>query len=180
MSDINKWANFLMNDKLSPAGLKDDDVLVILDLCAKLAQIRPPKIQMHKDKIESRRLVCVTAMEAGYDLAGIKRHGKMAMGRGLLDVWNEEYKKKFGTIFGTLGEQEVIRRGVSTENIKLRRAELEAAINESVAKVEASPEELRKALLKVMAMNPNMSMEHLAHRTGWTVEALRELINGKA
>lgn len=117
---INLWANFLFNEKLDPKALTPGDTLKLMELCAKLAEIRPPCIKMHKDKIESRRLVCSTAMDLGIDLLAMKRakhHGgkKPAIGRGLLDVWNEEYAKRFGSIVGTPGQAEIIRRTIVTK-----------------------------------------------------------------
>ncbi len=128
---INLWANFLRNEKLDPEVLGEQDVLKLMTLCKALADKRPPCIKMHKDKIESRRLVCTTAFELGIDLLAIKKrkfHGgsKPAIGRGLLDVWNEEYRREFGSTVGTLGEAEVKRRGIVT-HLADQRAEEQAA-----------------------------------------------------
>lgn len=112
MSTIDLWANFLMNEKLSPQRVPNPMVLVAL--AEKLATIRGPKVRPYKLRIESRRLVVQTAMDMGIDLAGIKHHGKIAMARSLLDIWNEEYAKRFGSTFGTAGAKETTRRDVKT------------------------------------------------------------------
>lgn len=119
---IDLWANFLFNEKLDPNQLDPKDTLRLLELCQRLAQIRPPKINPHKSKLESRALVCETAIDMGFDLMTIKRLkngvSKVAMGRGLLDVWNEVYKKRFGSTLGTSGESEVTRRKIVTNLLK--------------------------------------------------------------
>jgi|2_EtaG_2_1085320.scaffolds.fasta_scaffold00029_58 hypothetical protein len=115
---IDKWANFLMNEKLEPKRMPNkQDVLLIIRLCEELARIRGPKIRPHKLKLESRRFVCDTAIKLGIDLSSIKsKKGKMLMGRGLLDAWMLAYKENFDSTFGTVAEKETIRR-----NIKQRK-----------------------------------------------------------
>jgi hypothetical protein len=139
MSNINKWANFLKNEKLDPAVLSEKDTLKLMMLAAKLAESGPPKIGSHADKQESRRKVCNTAFDMAIDLMGMKKqkyHGgsKPAIGRGLLDVWNEQYKIRFGSTVGTLGASEVTRRTVVTRLSEQRereqRTELRALIVE--------------------------------------------------
>lgn len=116
-SAINLWANFLANEKLTPQSIGEVNTLIIMELCQKMATVRRPNIKMHKDKIESRRFVINTAMDMNIDLMSIKKkNGKPAMGRGLLDIWNEEYEKRFGSKLGTLGEAEDIRRKIITKN----------------------------------------------------------------
>jgi hypothetical protein len=41
-------------------------------------------------------------------------YGKPALGRGLLDVWNAEYQRRFGSTIGTAGAHEISRRKVVT------------------------------------------------------------------
>ncbi len=116
---INLWANFLSNEKLSPEYLSPEDTIKIISLCDRLATIANPCIRTHKHKLDSRRLVVTTAFDMGIDLLAMKRpkHSggtKPAIGRGLLDIWNEEYAKRFGSAKGTSGEAEVRRRGIVT------------------------------------------------------------------
>lgn len=180
-SHINLWANFVMNEKLDPKTLSEKDVLVLMTICEALAADGPPKITMHPDKINSRRLLCRKAIEMGIDLTKMKRgRMKMAMGRGLLDVWNEEYGKKFGGTLGTSGAAEITRRSIVTAAAKRREQEIEAAIIESTQKKPATEAEMKAALLKIMAMKPDMPIEYLANRIGWTVVEIKRVINGKA
>lgn len=111
-SNIDLWANFLANEKLTPQRVPDPMILV--RLCEELAKDGHPCIKQHKDKLESRRKVVAKAMDLSIDLTAIKCRAKMAMGRGLLDAWNLEYQRRFGSVVGTSGEHEVKRRGVST------------------------------------------------------------------
>lgn len=108
MSDINLWALFLANEKLTPR--RTGQPMVLVRLCELLAGHGGPRYRPHAARLASRRLVCETAMDAGIDLAGMKYKGKLAMSRGLLDVWNEVYGKRYGSIVGTAGEYEAIRR----------------------------------------------------------------------
>lgn len=48
-------------------------------------------------------------MDLGIDLT------KIRMGRGLLDIWNQEYTKRYGSIIGTKGWKEEKRRDVKTK-----------------------------------------------------------------
>lgn len=140
MSNVNKWANFLKNEKLDPAKLADSDVVKLLALATKLAESGPPKIGCHADKMESRRKVCTTAFDLSIDLLAMKikkfqgRGSKPAIGRGLLDVWNEQYNKRFGGTLGTPGAAEVTRRSIVTKLCERRdeeqQAELKALIEE--------------------------------------------------
>ncbi len=98
-----KWARFLMNEKLDPNRL--------IDLCNELTKIRNPRIKPYKEKLESRRLVCEVAIDLGIDLGSIKnKYGKIAMTRGLLDMWNTILKERFGDNFGTNTWKEAKRR----------------------------------------------------------------------
>lgn len=109
---INLWANFLMNHKLTPERV---DPMKLVALAELLAAKGSPKHRPHTAQLESRRLVCETAMEAGIDLSSWKYHGKVAMARGLLDMWNTVYQQRYGSTFGTAGAKEVTRRDVKTK-----------------------------------------------------------------
>lgn len=117
MSDINKWANFLYNEKLDPDNLSPTDTLKIMALAETLASIRGPEISTHVLKLESRKLVVETAMDMLIDLPSMKhaRNGRTIMGRGLLDAWNLAYAKKFGSIVGTPGQAAVRHRDIVTK-----------------------------------------------------------------
>ena len=129
---INQWANFLQNEKLDGTKLETPDVLILLRLCQSLAEtgITPYEPnRSHTRKNEMRRLVCTTAFELGLDLLKIKKRKnqfggtKPAMGRGLLDMWNEEYARKFGSNLGTAGKAEEIRRKVVSKLCEEKRKE---------------------------------------------------------
>jgi hypothetical protein len=92
---IDLWANFLMNERLTPQRV--DDPMVLVRLCELLAQTGKPIIRPYAKRLLTRRLVCVTAMEHGIDLAGLKFRGKLAMSRGLLDAWNKAYVERYGS-----------------------------------------------------------------------------------
>lgn len=112
---LNIWAGFLAHEKLK--DLDEPYLLSILGLCEELVERNPePKpFRSYKDRIECRKLVVNTAMDLGIDLPAMKRKNKVAMGRGLLDVWMEEYAKRFGSNYGTNAWAELKRRGVSTK-----------------------------------------------------------------
>jgi hypothetical protein len=114
MSDTDLWANFLCNEKLSPQRCAGYEMSLV-QLCEELAKKRGPKVRPYKLRLESRQLVVQTAMDLGIDLAGIKFRGKMAMARSLLDTWNSEYTKRFGSNIGTSSWKEDKRR-----NAKMR------------------------------------------------------------
>lgn len=136
----NKWASFLSFDKLDAGKLVNNKhVLQLMELCQKLAAIREPSYKSHAEKMVCRRLVCTTAFDLGIDLMAMKRGkygggSKVAMGRGLLDVWNEEYKKRFGSILGTSGAAEITRRTVVTklseQTKKEKYAEIQMCISQ--------------------------------------------------
>lgn len=111
-SPINLWASFLANEKLDPKFLAPADTLILLDLAAKLALIQTPRVRPYKARCDCRKLVCQVAMDNGIDLTAIKIRGKMAMARSLLDAWNTEYQARFGTIEGTSGAREDVRRRI--------------------------------------------------------------------
>lgn len=112
---IDNWANFLANEKLT-ADRVGDKLEKLIDLAEKLAKEHgQPKLRPHPVKIQARRLVVRAAMDMGFDLSAIRYKGKVAMGRGLLDAWNEEYKLRHGSNVGTLGEWETKRRNIVTK-----------------------------------------------------------------
>lgn len=104
---IDKWANFLAAEKLTP---RIENPMVLVKLAEELAQRGIPYFRPYQKRIESRRLVVDTAIDLGIDLTGIKFNGKIVMARSLLDIWNEEYKKRFGDNVGTAGWREDKRR----------------------------------------------------------------------
>jgi hypothetical protein len=119
---LNLWASFLAAEKLTAKTV--DNFEVLLDLAQELAKRGVvPSRRPYKDRIQSRRLVVNAAMDLGIDLTGLKKQGdKLAMGRGLLDVWKEEYARRFGSAFGTAAWAELKRRAVVTKLAEQRRA----------------------------------------------------------
>jgi len=115
MSLAEKWSKFLEHEKLTPDRVMGVNVGRVIYLCNELARQGPPKFKPYAKRIETRRLICRTAIEMNFDLAAIKYHGKIAMGRGLLDVWMEEYATKFGSAYGTQAWRETKRRDVKTK-----------------------------------------------------------------
>lgn len=111
-STIDKWASFLAAEKLTP---QRGDAVALIRLAEELAERSTPVFQPYAKRLESRRLVVNTAMDAEIDLAGMKHNGKIAMSRGLLDIWNQEYAKRFGSAYGTAGQKEATRRDVKTK-----------------------------------------------------------------
>lgn len=122
-SPVDLWASFLAHEKLQADWVGPDGTLKLMDLCRELARREGDKMypvyRSHKDRIIGRRKVCEAAMDMGLDLLSLtrpKHQGrgrKPAIGRGLLDVWNEVYKERFGDTRATPGAVEVIRRKVS-------------------------------------------------------------------
>lgn len=112
---IDNWANFLANEKLTATRV-GEKIEKLIDLAEKLAKEHgKPKLRPYLAKIQSRRLVVRAAMDMGFDLPAIRYRGKVAMGRGLLDVWAEEYKLRYGSAVGTLAELERKRRDIVTK-----------------------------------------------------------------
>ncbi len=112
LTNLERWSNFLDNEHLSLDRLTSNDQVKILKLVDILAKVEGPKRSPYKLRLESRRKLVLAAMEAGIDLAAIKYKGKMAMSRGLLDMWNTTYKERYGSTFGTSGNKESIRRDI--------------------------------------------------------------------
>ena len=111
---IDLWAQFLANEKLSPDRIEEHWAMELVRLCEALAAKRGPKVRPYHAKLESRRLVCETAMELGIDLPAIKAQGRVAMARSLLDAWNSAYAARHGSTLGTASAREAIRRNVVT------------------------------------------------------------------
>jgi hypothetical protein len=109
-SNIDLWANFLANEKMTPKSVGEADTLKLIDLCKKMAETRGPIIRPYAKKLESRRFVCMTAMDMGIDLPAMNR-----IGRGLLDAWNLSYKERHGTNYGTAAIKEAKRRDIVTK-----------------------------------------------------------------
>lgn len=166
---INSWANFLFNEKLDPKQLSDKDTLKLIQLCEALAQDGPPNIRMHTNKIESRRKVCRKAFDLGIDLLAMKKvwNKKTAIGRGLLDVWNEEYAKRFGSAVGTTGYNEVIRRAISTRQAEIRHNELQEALTRIKALLD---KEQQRKELKLILIFKELHPEYIANQFGWELE----------
>lgn len=120
-SDIDCWANFLYNEKLVPERMTEDWVLKLITLCETLAKIRRPNISTHQHKLESRKLLCFTAMDLSIDLPSIKHKttGRYLIGRGLLDAWNLAYQEKHGSTYGTACAKEAKRRDIVTRLSKI-------------------------------------------------------------
>ena len=110
-SPVDIWAGFLAFDKLTPERC-GENVMRVVALCERLAAVQPqPKFfRSYQDRTEARRLVCETAIIMGLALTSIKHRGKVAMGRGLLDVWRAVYAERFGSDVGTAGDKEARRR----------------------------------------------------------------------
>lgn len=118
-SNTDLWANFLYNERLDPDVLWPEDVMTLVKLCQEMGEIRGPKIGCYQDKLNSRRFVCEMAIAQGVDLPAIrKKKGKVAMGRGLLDMWNRVYAEIFGGIEGTVAAREAKRRDIKTRLCK--------------------------------------------------------------
>lgn len=111
-SNVDLWANFLANEKLTPARVEDPMLLV--KLCEKLAETGGPRVKPYAAKLISRRRVVNQAMDLGIDLAALKDRGKLIMSRGLLDIWNSEYAKRYGSNVGTAAWKEAKRRDIKT------------------------------------------------------------------
>ncbi len=115
-SPMNLWANFLDIHYLSVGRVGNQHCQKLVLLCQELGKIERPKIRPYTARLMSRRLVCQVAMDLGIDLTAMKgKDKKMAMHRGLLDIWNQVYKEKYGDTFGTPGAKEVVRRNVKTK-----------------------------------------------------------------
>lgn len=115
---LNLWANFLACEKLRPTALTLEGVQVLLDLTIELAKRKvKPSRRPYAARIASRRLVVNAAMDLGIDLMALVKSydDKVAMGRGLIDVWHQVYAERFGSNYGTASWAELRRRRVVTK-----------------------------------------------------------------
>lgn len=115
---MNLWANFLACEKLTPKSLGEEGTQVLLDLATELAnRAVMPSRRPYRARIATRRLVVNVAMDLGIDLMALTKayDGKVAMGRGLIDVWHQVYAERFGSNFGTASWAELRRRRVVTK-----------------------------------------------------------------
>src|SRR5687768_10406601 len=112
-SSINLWASFLAKHKLTIQRVDQFDLL--LKLCEILATKGKPRVQPYKAELETRKLLCLTAMDNSIDLTQLTYKGRLAMSRGLLDMWNKTYAEKYGSSFGTVGDREVKRRNIKIQ-----------------------------------------------------------------
>ena len=114
-SILNLWGDFLANEKVNVRRLTPKALGGFVLLVAKLANTgAPPRYNPHSEKLKARELVVKTAMDAGIDMGGWTDGGLVVMGRGLLDAWNAEYVRRFGSNMGTSGALEAARRDVKT------------------------------------------------------------------
>jgi hypothetical protein len=112
---IDKWANFLANEKLRPASVGEHWTMELVRLCEALAAKRGPKVTPYAERLASRRLVVDTAMDLGIDLPAIRgRTGRLVISRSLLDAWNLAYRERHGSILGTASAREAKRRDIKT------------------------------------------------------------------
>jgi len=119
---INKWAHFLAEERLTPKTLGEEGTQILLVLAEALAKttVAPRRKPFVFRKVARRTIVSV-AMDLGIDLPALTTvSGKVAMGRGLLDMWSAVYKDRFGSDYGTNAWFELKRRGVVTKLAKER------------------------------------------------------------
>jgi hypothetical protein len=122
---ITRWTNALRFDKLAMDAVGTDDVGKLVEVCTLLA-VRFPDIKLgqgYKARQKNRADICHAAIDLGIDLVGIKalsryKRGKPLIGRGLLDVWTEVLKERFGSAHGTNAWFEQRRRNVKTKMAK--------------------------------------------------------------
>lgn len=115
---LNLWANFLSREKLTPKSVGEEGTQVLLDLTIELGKRNVmPSRKPYKARIASRRLVVMAAMDLGIDLMAVTKvyDGKVAMGRGLIDVWHQVYAERFGSNYGTASWAELRRRRIVTK-----------------------------------------------------------------
>lgn len=122
---VDLWAGFLAHEKLHPDRIDGADVMDLIELCEKLALVRSPCFSPYNERLACRRLICETAMDMGFDLPSIRGGvtNKYIIGRGLLDMWNEVAKKRYGSVKGTQSLWEAKRRNVVTKLAKQREEE---------------------------------------------------------
>jgi hypothetical protein len=111
---INQWAKFLAAEKLRP---NEESTLVLLDLATALAKTDvKPRRSPYVFRQLARKTIVNTAMDLGIDLPALGD-----IGRGLLDVWVEEYVRRFGSAEGTNAWHELKRRTIVTNLSKERK-----------------------------------------------------------
>lgn len=124
MDAFKVWAGRLAHDKMEMDKVNDQDRAKLIELVAELAKRHPEaQGQSHVHTLHFRKLVAETAMDLGIDLLAIKsmsrfKRGKPIIGRGLLDVWNEVLKQRFGSAVGTNAWREDKRRKIVTDMSK--------------------------------------------------------------
>lgn len=117
---INLWANFLASEKLTPKSVGEEGTQILLTLAEALAKLKvKPCRRPYFFRQVARRAVVEQAINLGIDLPALTTvRGKVAMGRGLLDMWSTVYKERFGSNYGTNAWFELKRRGVVTKLAK--------------------------------------------------------------
>jgi len=111
----NLWLSFFQHEKIDVLKVDVEWVKPLMILVHKLSEFATPKYRPYAARLETRRILCTYAMDLGIDLPAIRHNGKVAMGRGLLDIWMDVYAKRFGSNHGTNAWAELKRRGVSTK-----------------------------------------------------------------
>lgn len=121
---LNEWANFLANEKLTSKAVGEEGTLVLLNLATELANRNVmPSRRPYAARLASRRLVVNAAMDLGIDLMALTKYdGKVAMGRGLIDMWHKVYAERFGSNYGTASWAELRRRRVVKKLSEERKA----------------------------------------------------------
>lgn len=104
------WLNFLVWEKLNPKKMTKAQLDNFLKLAQVLGEKGRPAYNPYAKKLESRKLVCETAIDLSIDLMAYPKFG-----RGLLDAWVLTYKARFGSTIGTAAEKELKRRAVVTK-----------------------------------------------------------------
>lgn len=119
------WANLLLHDKVDPSKMVDSDVERYTRLLNALADKLFDGFGAYANRQKCRKTICETAIDLGIDLMAFKhaRTKKVLIGRGLLDIWTEVYKTRFGSAVGTAAWQEDKRRVVVTRLAKQRQEE---------------------------------------------------------
>lgn len=108
MSNIQKWANFFEHEKLHRDKVMPMKLLLLAE---ELAKLGTPIFRPYTARLQTRILLVNKAMDLGIDLTEIR------MGRGLLDIWNQEYTRRYGSIIGTKGWKEDNRRKAKSKVI---------------------------------------------------------------
>ena len=104
---INIWANFFKHEKLIGRVANTMELVTLAQELVNRNQL--PVWKPYIKRIEARRQLVNAAMDLGIDLAVYR------VGRGLLDIWNEEYAKRYASTVGTPGWKEDKRSTVVTK-----------------------------------------------------------------